>query len=86
MTAEEFFDKITHIVDDARTPTQSEEWSNEYFEEILDWIRSMCDEQKQICTDNADTKDASGAFTYGMPYYIIDKESIINSPYPKELQ
>lgn len=34
MTAEEFHDKITHIVDDARTPDQSRIWSDEFFKEL----------------------------------------------------
>lgn len=42
MTKEEFFDKITHIVDDARTPDQSEEWSDEYFDEIMEYARIKC--------------------------------------------
>ena len=34
MTAEEFYYKITHIVDDARTPDQSRIWSDEFFKEL----------------------------------------------------
>lgn len=34
MTAEEFYHKITHIVDDAITFKQSREWSDEFFKEL----------------------------------------------------
>ena len=34
MTAEEFYHKITHIVNDARTPDQSRIWSDEFFKEL----------------------------------------------------
>lgn len=34
MTVEEFHDKITHIVDDARSPDQSRIWSDEFFKEL----------------------------------------------------
>lgn len=34
MTAEEFYDKINHIIDDARTPDQARQWSEKFFEEL----------------------------------------------------
>jgi hypothetical protein len=42
MTPEEFFDKITHIVDDARTPDQSKEWSDTFFQAIQEYYRLKC--------------------------------------------
>lgn len=42
MNKEDFFDKITHIVNDARTPDQSKEWSDEFFDEIQKYYRLKC--------------------------------------------
>lgn len=42
MNKEDFFDKITHIVDDTRTPDQSKEWSDMFFDEIQKYYRLKC--------------------------------------------
>lgn len=42
MNKEDFFDRITHIVDDARSPKQSREWSDIFFEEIREYYRLKC--------------------------------------------
>lgn len=45
----------------------------------------MCQKQKEICAEEAETKDLSGPHQYEA-YFVIDKDSILNSPLPKELQ
>lgn len=54
------------------------------FDLMTKYARLMCDKQKQICADNAKTKDDSDPLSY-TTYYVIDPETILNSPYPEEL-
>lgn len=69
----------------------TEEPFSYYNQQWLDWMkefaRQMCDKQKEICYTHA-LPYKEGAF--GNYYYRADikveKESIINSPYPDELQ
>ena len=42
MIAEEFYDKINHIIDDARTPDQAREWSDKFFKELQEQTRIKC--------------------------------------------
>lgn len=45
--------------------------------------KQVCDKQKQICADNSRLIPVT---EYGRTYNDIDLKSIINSPYPEELQ
>lgn len=63
--------------------------SGELSEKIEKWMikyaKLMCKKQKEICAEEAETKDDSPSLSYEC-YYVIDKDSILNSPFPKELQ
>lgn len=63
-------------------------YSEDGIEKIMqEYARLMCDEQRKICVESADTRDDVGMLTfYGMPHTIIDSDSILNAPYPEELQ
>lgn len=47
------------------------------FDLMTKYARLMCDKQKQICADNAECTNN---------FFEVDMWSIINSPYPEELQ
>lgn len=74
-----------------------EEFALQYFEEteksilalasVDQWLdcikayaRHMCDQQKEECSDSAEISDGGD---WGS---CIDSETILNAPYPKELQ
>jgi hypothetical protein len=52
---------------------------------MMEYAKLMCEKQKDICAEEAETKDLSGPHQYEA-YFVIDKDSILNSPLPKELQ
>lgn len=49
-----------------------------------DFARLMCDKQKEICADDAETKDVYPNGSY-MSLMIINEDSILNAPYPPQL-
>lgn len=51
---------------------------------FLDYARIMCEKQKEICAEEAMWED-EGSLQEGTTIY-IDKDSILNLPFPKELQ
>lgn len=51
---------------------------------MKEYARLMCDKQKEICSIEAETKDDSNPHSYES-YYVVDRQSILNAPYPDEL-
>lgn len=51
---------------------------------MKEYARLMCDKQKNICADTAETKDIHPPGGY-LSHMIIDEQSIQNAPYPEEL-
>lgn len=73
MTAQEFIKGCEH--DGSYIPV------NEVLRLMNEWAKLMCDKQKEICVDHA--------FAYrewGNPGVFVEKPSILNAPYPDELQ
>lgn len=68
--------KSTHYADQDFYDTDIEDL-------LLKFAKEMCDKQKQICADNSRLIPVT---EYGRTYNDIDLKSIINSPYPEELQ
>ena len=52
-------------------------------EAIKQYAREMCDKQKEICDDNLEVETID---SHGQDCCFVNSESIINAPYPKELQ
>ncbi len=75
-------DQLDDIIEDIMTST----WDSGRTK-ILNFVRLMCDKQKEICYTHA-LPYKEGAF--GNYYYQADikveKETILNAPYPDELQ
>lgn len=71
MTAEEFIKGCEH--DGSYVPVK------EVLRLMVEYARTMCDKQKEICAFNVDLADYYGSAT-------IDTQSILNAPYPDELQ
>ena len=74
MTAKEFIKGCEH--DGSYIPV------GEVLRLMKEYAKLMCDKQKEICAEQADTKRIGHGY---QTYDIIDTKSIINSPYPEEL-
>lgn len=70
MTTDQFDD----IIEDIMTST----WESGRTK-IISLCKQMCDKQKEICANNASARIHS----YDQP--VVNKNTIINTPYPEEL-
>lgn len=52
---------------------------------MKEYAKLMCQSQKNICAEEAETKDISNGLSYER-YDAVDRDSILNSPFPRELQ
>lgn len=77
MTAKEFSDSLMTDFGDLNVPDFR-------FLCMIEYARLMCDKQKNICADTAETKDIHPPGGY-LSHMIIDEQSIQNAPYPEEL-
>lgn len=68
-------DQLDDIIEDIMTST----WDSGKTK-ILNFARLMCQKQKQICVENATAR----IHNYDQP--VVNQLSILNAPYPEELQ
>lgn len=76
MTPTDFLSKKGFIVSGDMTAAL-EIWMKEY-------AQLMCDKQKEICSENAETIDIHGGGSY-LSHHVVDRFSILKAPYPEEL-
>ena len=67
-------DQLDDIIEDIMTST----WDSGRTK-ILNFARQMCNKQKEICYEESETEEYYGT-------QCIVKETILNAPYPDELQ
>lgn len=75
MTAQEFIKGCEH--DGSYVPVK------EVLKLMEQWAKLMCDKQKEICLKRTGLVPHKGLMG---TYLDVDRECIINSPYPDELQ
>lgn len=85
MTPEEFLNQFCKPDDYNKLEEQLKDglWTNNVLIYMRDYARLMCDKQKEICTNNANTKLIDSGWDI---YNAVDESSILNAPYPDELQ
>lgn len=63
-------------------PAITNDANRDYFVNVMkEYARLCCDEQKQICSEEAETNEY---YSQGTVY--VNRDSILNSPYPTQLQ
>jgi len=68
-------EQINDIIEDIYTTSSLESSKTK----ILNFVRLMCDKQKEICAEYAEQEGDEGDELW------IDKKSILNAPYPEEI-
>lgn len=87
MTPQEFYAQtVTYENEfDFRTMNLMSNYKGIICDLLKEYAILMCQKQKEICAEEAETRDIHPNGSY-LSHMVIDNNSILNSPFPKELQ
>jgi len=82
MKTEELFNEINDYVFWNEADYAEDVAVNKVKELLKEWKSDLCRQQREICAEEAETKDISHTGSYES-YDIVDKDSILSAPEPE---